>query len=133
MKKVYQSSAIKVLAASVMLLSTVNVYADEPKVAESDKPVVEQIVNTLTTLSGGSHKGFRANHAKGIVVLGEFTPAKSAASITKAAHFQNVVSPVTVRFQTQQVCQISQTPMVMLSQKVLRFVLHWQMGLSPTL
>ena len=34
MKKVYQSSAIKVLAASVMLLSTVNVYADEPKVAD---------------------------------------------------------------------------------------------------
>ena len=40
-----------------MLLSTVNVYADEPKVAESDKPVVEQIVNTLTTLSGDPHKG----------------------------------------------------------------------------
>jgi catalase len=98
MKKVFQPSAIKVLAASVILLSTANVYADEPKVAESDKPVVEQIVNTLTTLSGGPHKGFRANHAKGIVVLGEFTPAKSAASITKAAHLQDAVSPVTVRF-----------------------------------
>ena len=98
MKKNYPSSAINVLAASVMLLSHANVYADEPKVAESDKPVVEQIVNTLTTLSGGPHKGFRANHAKGLVALGEFTPAKSAASVTKAAHLQNTVSPVTVRF-----------------------------------
>lgn len=98
MKKVYQSSAIKTFVASVLLLSTANVYADNSKVAASDKPVVEQIVNTLTTLSGGPHKGYRANHAKGIVVLGEFTPAKSAASVTKAAHLQDSVSPVTVRF-----------------------------------
>ena len=69
MKKNYPSSAIKVLVASALLLSTVNVYADEPKVAESDKPVVEQIVNTLTTLSGGPNKGFRANHAKVLVSL----------------------------------------------------------------
>ena len=66
MKKVYQSSAIKVLAASVMLLSTVNVYADEPKVEESDKPVVEQIVNTLTTLSCGPHKGDALNDATAV-------------------------------------------------------------------
>ncbi len=98
MKEIYQSSAVKLLAVSVMLLGSVNASADEPKVAESDKPVVEQIVNTLTTLSGGPHKGFRANHAKGIVVLGEFTPAKSAASVTKATHLQDAVSPVTVRF-----------------------------------
>ncbi len=98
MKKVYQPSAIKALVASAMLFSTINVYADEPKVAESDKPVVEQIVNTLTTLSGGPHQGYRANHAKGIVVLGEFTPAKSAAAVTKAAHLQDAVSPVIVRF-----------------------------------
>lgn len=102
MEQVYQPSAIKALVASAMLLSnimsSVTVYADEPKIVEGDKPVVEQLVNTLTTLSGGPHKGFRANHAKGIVVLGEFTPAKSAASITKAAHLQNAVSPVTVRF-----------------------------------
>ncbi len=98
MKQVYQPSIINILAVSAMLLSSVYVYADEPKVAEGDKPVVEQIVNTLTTLSGGPHQGYRANHAKGIVVLGEFTPAKSAASVTKAAHLQDAVSPVTVRF-----------------------------------
>jgi catalase len=97
MKKVYQSSVINVLAVSAML-SVMNVYADESKVAESDKPVVEQIVNTLTTLSGGPHQGYRANHAKGIVVLGDFTPAKSAATVTKAVHLQGAVSPVIVRF-----------------------------------
>ena len=97
MKQVYQPSIINILAVSATILSA-SVYADEPKVAEGDKPVVEQIVNTLTTLSGGPHQGYRANHAKGIVVLGEFTPAKSAASVTKAAHLQDAVSPVTVRF-----------------------------------
>jgi hypothetical protein len=107
MKKVYQSSAIKTFVASVLLLSTANVYADNSKVAASDKPVVEQIVNTLTTLSGGPHKGYRANHAKGIVVLGDF--------------------------QMPLAYQTFQMPMVMLSQKALRFALHWQMALSPTL
>ena len=54
-----------------------------------EKPTVEQIVDTLTKLSGGPHAGYRANHAKGIVVQGEFVPASSAASLTKAVHLQS--------------------------------------------
>lgn len=87
---------IKSLALTTLVLSISNVYAED--VAESSKPVVEQIVNTLTKLSGGPHQGYRANHAKGIVVLGEFVPAKSAASLSKAVHLQASPSPVTVRF-----------------------------------
>lgn len=75
-----------------------NAYAEDAPVAETDKPVVEQIVNTLTKLANGPYDGYRANHAKGIVVQGEFVPAKSAASITKAVHLQNKPSPVEVRF-----------------------------------
>ena len=93
MKK-FSSKAL--FGISLLAFSVANVYADTAPVA---KPVVEQIVDTLTTLSGGPHAGYRANHAKGIVVNGEFTAAASAAAITKASYLQGKTStPVTVRF-----------------------------------
>lgn len=79
-------------------VSTVHLSMAEEMVQESAKPVTEQLVDTLTQLSGGPHAGYRANHAKGVVVKGEFTPAASAASITKAVHLQKATTPVTVRF-----------------------------------
>lgn len=83
---------------TTLALSISNAYADNAAIAESEKPITEQIVNTLTKLSGGPHQGYRANHAKGIVVQGEFVPAKSAAGLSKAVHLQTTPSPVTVRF-----------------------------------
>jgi len=65
---------------------------------EAPKSVNEQLVDSLTTLSGGPHAGFRSNHAKGIVTTGLFTPAASAASVSKAAHLQTATTPVIVRF-----------------------------------
>lgn len=65
---------------------------------ESAKPVAEQLVNTLTKLANGPYAGFRANHAKGIMASGSFTPAASAASLSKAPHLQKDTVPVTVRF-----------------------------------
>ena len=61
------------------------------------KPVPVAIVDTLNTLSGGPHAGFRANHAKGVLVKGTFTPAQSATSLSTAPHFAKRV-PVLVRF-----------------------------------
>ncbi len=91
-----QSLAITTLVFSIASANAEGVtQSSKPEV---EKPVVEQIVNTLTKLSGGPHKGYRANHAKGIVVQGEFVPAKSAASITKAEHLQAKPSSVIVRF-----------------------------------
>ncbi|WP_020168782.1 MULTISPECIES: catalase family peroxidase [Methylotenera] len=98
MQKNVKNHTLTVFVSAAMFLIVAQAYAEAPPTAEADKPVVEQIVNTLTKLSGGPHAGFRANHAKGIVALGEFTPAKSAASITKAEHLQKTSSPVTVRF-----------------------------------
>ena len=86
------------LSLTTLAFSISSAYADNATMAESEKPVTEQIVNTLTKLSGGPHQGYRANHAKGIVVQGEFVPAKSAASLSKAAHLQTKSSTVTVRF-----------------------------------
>ncbi|ACT47007.1 catalase family peroxidase [Methylotenera mobilis] len=91
-----KNTLIKSFALTALVFSMSNVYAEDA--TESDKPVTEQIVNTLTKLSGGPHKGYRANHAKGIVAQGEFVPAKSAASLSSAAHLQTKASPVTVRF-----------------------------------
>lgn len=65
--------------------------------ADSSAPVTEQLVNTLTTLSGGPHAGYRANHAKGVMVTGSFKPTAKAAAISTAAHFQ-ADTPVLVRY-----------------------------------
>lgn len=65
--------------------------------AESAKPVTEQIVDVQTQLAKGPYPGVRANHTKGIVATGTFTPAADAAKLSKAPHFQSTV-PVTVRF-----------------------------------
>jgi catalase len=86
------------MAVTAILMSHVNFTLAADDVAESAKPVTEQLVNTLTKLAGGPYAGYRANHAKGIVVLGDFTPAASAASITKAIHLQDKPSKVIVRF-----------------------------------
>ncbi|SDK73824.1 catalase [Methylophilus rhizosphaerae] len=79
------------LLFAASLITALPVLADE-------KPVTEQLVDTLTTLAGGPHAGFRANHAKGIMLEGSFTPSAQAASISKAAHLQKADSPVLVRF-----------------------------------
>ena len=65
--------------------------------ATAAKPLPVAIVDTLNTLSGGPYAGYRANHAKGVLVTGEFTPAPTAPGLSKAAHFAGRV-PVLVRF-----------------------------------
>jgi catalase len=85
------------LSLALTVSSTACVYAADDNA--SAKPVTEQLVDTLTKLAGGPHAGYRANHAKGIVAGGEFTPAASAASITKASFMQKGnATPVIVRF-----------------------------------
>ena len=61
--------------------------------------VAQQTIDTLDQLSGGPHAGYRANHAKGVIAGGIFTPSPQAASISKAPHFKRSVG-VTVRYST---------------------------------
>ncbi len=84
------------LRAIIAVIFAGSLTITHPVLAE-DKPVTEQVVDTLTTLSGGPHAGYRANHAKGIMVEGSFTPSAQAASISQAVHFQKP-TPVLVRF-----------------------------------
>jgi catalase len=46
----------------------------------------------------GRHDGYRALHAKGTLCKGTFAALPEAASLTRAAHMQGEVVPVTVRF-----------------------------------
>ena len=65
----------------------------------SQKSVPEQLVDAFNAVFG-VHPGARANHAKGVILEGTFTPSASAASVSKAAHLQKQKNPipVTVRF-----------------------------------
>jgi catalase len=68
-----------------------------PAIAAEDDPVEIQIVDAMNKL-WGAHPGFRANHAKGVVVEGSFTASPEAAQVSKASLFNGTTIPVTVRF-----------------------------------
>lgn len=65
--------------------------------AAEDQTIEVQIVDAMNKL-WGVHPGFRANHAKGVVIEGSFTASAEAAALSKAALFQGKTIPVTVRF-----------------------------------
>lgn len=46
----------------------------------------------------GLHPGFRAAHAKGLMLTGSFMPSPAARSLSRAPHIQRQSTPVTVRF-----------------------------------
>jgi catalase len=89
--------AVKITVATLLLGTMGFSFADDTA-SVSDKSVPEQLVDTMTKLAHGPYKGFRANHAKGIMVSGTFTPAASAATLSKAPHLQKGSVPVLVRF-----------------------------------
>lgn len=46
----------------------------------------------------GLHPGYRAAHAKGVLLTGDFTPTVAARGLTNAPHVTRTSTPVTVRF-----------------------------------
>ena len=93
-----RNTATVVAIAATWAASTLVVCAADTA-AVAAKPVPQAAVEALNKLSGGPHAGFRANHAKGVLVMGSFTPAKTAASLSKAPHFSSKQPvPVLVRF-----------------------------------
>ncbi len=93
--QVIGSSSRAVLLAVAMAAGASAWAADPAPAAQQPFPVA--VVGTLNQLSGGPHAGYRANHAKGVLVSGEFTPAPTAPGLSKAPHFAKRV-PVLVRF-----------------------------------
>lgn len=46
----------------------------------------------------GLHPGFRPAHAKGLMLIGTFTPSSEAQTLTRAPHVSRTSTPVTARF-----------------------------------
>src|ERR1700731_3358110 len=72
-------------------------FASVGAVRAADQPVEVQIVDALNK-AFGVHPGFRANHAKGVVVEGSFKASPDAPALSKAKLFDGSTIPVTVRF-----------------------------------
>jgi catalase len=91
------ATATATAATATAAADTAPAAAASPAPPAAQKPLPIALVDALNKLSAGPHPGYRANHAKGIMVEGRFTPSKAAAAFSKAAHFQKAV-PVLVRF-----------------------------------
>src|ERR1700743_1818734 len=66
--------------------------ADAPK-----QSLPFQLVNQFRTMFG-VHPGFRANHAKGALFEGTFTPTAAAKDLSKAEHLQGPTVAIIFRF-----------------------------------
>jgi len=77
------------VCASLVLASAV--------AAAEDAPVATEVVDLANQING-VHPGFRAFHAKGIVVEGSFKASPQAAGFSRATLFNGRTIPVTVRF-----------------------------------
>src|SRR6266852_4652515 len=65
---------------------------DQPERARA-MPIIDAMNKAF-----GVHPGFRANHAKGVVVEGSFKASPDAPALSKATLFDGSTIPVTVRF-----------------------------------
>jgi catalase len=89
--------AMRAYHRSVLGLALAALVAAAPAARADDPALPFKIVDQFNA-NFGVHPGFRANHAKGAVFEGTFTPAPSAKDFSKAAHLQDAPVPITVRF-----------------------------------
>ena len=98
LSRLTRSATAVALAVATIGVAPIAVFAAD-SAPVTTVPVPVAAVEALNKLSGGPHAGYRANHAKGVLVSGSFVPAKSAAALTIAPHFNSIQPvPVLVRF-----------------------------------
>lgn len=68
-----------------------------PASVRAADPIEVQLVDAMNKVFG-THPGFRANHAKGVVAEGSFIASPDAAALSRAVLFNGTAIPVTVRF-----------------------------------
>ncbi len=68
-------------------------FPKDPKIVELGDQLLKQIDAIF-----GVHPGFRAVHAKGVLLSGTFTPKSAAAELSRAPHFARPSTPVFARF-----------------------------------
>jgi catalase len=88
---------LKETSLIIALTGAFAVAAAPPTRADDAPPVGQQIVDQMYKVFG-EHPGMRANHAKGLMVEGTFTPSKAGPALSKAILFSGGAVPVTVRF-----------------------------------
>src|ERR1700739_4134233 len=71
--------------------------AGAPCARAEDAPLGVRLVDQMNALYG-QHPGVRANHAKGAVFEGTFTPAQAADALSSAVFLKGAPTPLTIRF-----------------------------------
>jgi catalase len=64
---------------------------------EKELALARNLLQDFDKVNGGEHPGFRAVHAKGVMLTGVFQASPQAATLTRAPHARGE-TPVTVRF-----------------------------------
>lgn len=82
---------------SRILIGLIVLAGPAPNLVRAEEPVETQIVDAMNQVFG-THPGFRAFHAKGVVVEGSFKGTPEAAALSRATLFDGRTIPVTVRF-----------------------------------
>jgi catalase len=86
----FQSLAVSIAFSALMAAGAT--YA-----GAADDPLGVRLVNQMNALYG-QHAGVRANHARGAVFEGSFTPAQGADTFSSATFLKGTSTPLVIRF-----------------------------------
>src|SRR5258707_6743396 len=86
----FQSVAVSIAFSTLMAAGATCASAE-------DASVGVRLVDQMNALDG-AHPGVRANHAKGAVFEGLFTPAQGADALSSAAFLKGAPTPLVIRF-----------------------------------
>ena len=86
----FQSIAVSIAFSALMAAGATCGVAE-------DAPLGVRLVNQMNALYG-AHPGVRANHAKGAVFEGMFTPAQGADALSSAVFLKGAPTPLVIRF-----------------------------------
>lgn len=88
--RLLQSVVVRVAFSALMVAGATHVSAE-------DAPLGVRLVDQMNALYG-AHPGVRANHAKGAVFEGTFTPAQGADALSSAVFLKGAPTPLVIRF-----------------------------------
>src|SRR5712664_774030 len=86
----FQSVAVSIAFSTLMAAGATCAGAE-------DAPLGVRLVDQMNALYG-AHPGVRANHAKGALFEGMFTPAQGADALSSAAFLKGAPTPLVIRF-----------------------------------
>jgi catalase len=88
---------LSLLSSAGAALAQAAPATEAASVATAAEPTPEELLNALNSVFG-RHPGARGSHAKGFCAKGEFTPNRSAQTLSSAPLYRESKIPATVRF-----------------------------------